>query len=110
VDLTKGVDIGAADQILTVSLVADDGTSISDTSIQFDSSEKCLNVKFPRTVNGAPTIKPGQKSFSIEFQSPQVLVANDNVPVQSQAVKTPAQSVKVKFDLGKMLVNGKPNF
>jgi hypothetical protein len=110
VDLTKGVDIVAADRILSVSLVADDGTQVSATGDQLARTGKFLNVTFPRVINGLPTIKLGQKSFSIEFQSPQVLFDDPGVPVQSQVVKTPAQTVKVKFDLGKMLVGGKPNF
>jgi hypothetical protein len=53
-------------------------------------------------MSGAPVIKDGQKGFSIRFQSPQLLIMGE--------VNIPAQPVKVKFDLGKMLVNGKLNY
>jgi hypothetical protein len=100
VDLTRGADLDAFEkpgETLHISLVADDGAQISATSVQLNRSAEYLDVSFPRVVAGAPAIKLGQKSFSIEFESPPVSV-------------TPAQSVKVKFDLSKMLVNGKPNF
>jgi|CZKC01.1.fsa_nt_gi hypothetical protein len=114
VDLSKGADLDAFVQpgeILHASLVTDDGAQISATSVHLDQSTKTFDASFPRVIDGVPAIKDGQKYFSIQFQSPQVLVVDGrNIPVQPEEVKTPAQSVQVKFDLSKMLVNGKASY
>jgi hypothetical protein len=114
VDLTKGAALSAFDQTgqnLSLSLVTEDGIRISPTLVEFNTLFKTFDATFPRLNEGVPAFKGGQKYFSIEFQSPQVLAVDSlNVPIQPAQVMTPTQSVKVKFDLTKMLVNGKPNF
>jgi hypothetical protein len=114
VDLTKGAAFSAFDQTgrtLDLSLVTDDGTRISATLVEFNQLFRTFDATFPRSIEGVPIFKDGQKHFSIEFQSPQVLVVDSqDVPIQPKQVMTPEQSVQVKFDLTKMLVNGKPNY
>jgi uncharacterized membrane protein len=114
VDLTKGAAFSAFDETgrnLNLSLVTDDGTRIGVTRVEFNRLFRTFDATFPRSIDGVPTIKDGQKYFSIEFQSPQVLVVDGlDIPIQPEQVMTPAQSVQVKFDLSKMIVDGKPNY
>jgi hypothetical protein len=109
-DFSKGgADVGAdlrrfaqMRETLHVTLVTDDGVATSALRTDLSSSGGGFDSMFPRSTNGASVIKEGQKAFSIRFQSPQILIMNE--------VNIPAQPVEVKFDLSKMLVNGKLNF
>jgi|CZKC01.1.fsa_nt_gi hypothetical protein len=88
--------------ILDPSLVTDDGTRIS--SSRFDSKTNyTFDLIFPRTKDGVPLIKDGQKHFSIQFHSPQI---TNN----SQGITVPARNVGVEFDLGKMTIDGKISY
>jgi hypothetical protein len=86
---------------LDVSLLNEDSSEIKATRVDVSPSTYSFDAIFPRIVGGAPTIKDGQRRFAIRFQSPLFLVFG--------GVNMPAQSVKVQFNLSKMLVNGKPN-
>jgi hypothetical protein len=87
---------------LHVSLLTSDGARIAASRVDVSPREAAFDAIFPRMVNGAPAIKEGDKGFSIQFQSPQLLIVGD--------VTLPAQPVEVKFDLSKMMVAGKLNY
>ena len=81
-------------------LITDDETKLTPT--RFDMNPKApgtFDLVFPRLVNGAPAIKDGQKHFSVQFQSPQ-LIGPD----------VPSRRIRVDFDLSKMAVNGKLSY
>jgi hypothetical protein len=83
-------------------LITDNGSQIKATRVDVDSDACTFDAIFPRLVSGVPTIKAGQRRFSIQFESPLLHVFNYQ--------DIPAEAVKVHFDLTKMLVNGKPSF
>jgi hypothetical protein len=87
---------------LHVSLVTEDGSKISASRVDVNQKEAAFDAIFPRTANGVPVITDGQKRFSIQFQSPQLLVVYDT--------NVAAQPVQVEFDLSKMIVSGKLNY
>jgi hypothetical protein len=87
---------------LNVSLVAEDGSISKATRVDLDWQDCTFDAVLPRLAEGVPVVKDGQRQFSIKFLSPPIIV--------SQGVDIPAQEVQVKFDLNKMLVNGKPNY
>jgi len=100
----KQIQKGAAD--LDSSLVTDDGNQVK--SIRFDMNEKAsyeFDLVFPRLKDGTPTIKEGQKRFSVQFQSPPV-----DMGTAYPTFDTRSKRVRVDFDLGKMEVAGKVNY
>jgi hypothetical protein len=95
------LEIAAGD--FAPALVTEDGTQVSP--IRVDISEKDTHVFdliFPRMKDGVPFIKDGQKQFSVQFQSPQILYFRD--------IHISPRRVKVDFDLSKMIVDGKLNY
>jgi hypothetical protein len=87
---------------LRASLLTENGTEIKASRVDVDPAAFTFDAVFPRLADGAPAIKNGQKQFSFRFQSPLILLA--------QRQDIPAQTVQVRFDLDKMVVNGNPNF
>jgi hypothetical protein len=88
---------------LDASLVTDDGSQVKP--IRVDMSEKMthtFDLIFPRMKDGVPLIKEGQKQFSVQFQSPQILYF--------VGINIASRRVRVDFDLSKMLVGGKLNY
>lgn len=88
---------------LNALLITDDGTQVAP--IRADMSEKNTHVFdliFPRTKDGAPLIKDGQKQFSVEFQSPQILYF--------EGLHISSRRARVDFDLSKMVVDGKLSY
>lgn len=94
-------EIAAGD--LAPAIVTEDGNSVAP--IRVDMSEKALytlDLIFPRTKDGAPLIKEGQKQFSIQFQSP---------PVDYfEGIRISSRRVRVDFDLSRMILNGKLSY
>ncbi len=60
---------------------------------------------FPRVKDGATVIKEGAKFFDIQFQSP-----SPAAPSSFGTPPSPNYLVNVKFEISKMLVDGKPSF
>src|ERR1017187_10501229 len=88
---------------LDASLVTDDGSRAKPISV--DMSEKMthtFDLIFPRMKDGVPLIKEGQKQFSVQSQSPQLLYV--------VGINIASRRVRVDFDLSKMLVGGKLNY
>jgi hypothetical protein len=85
---------------LNALLITDDETKLAPS--RFDMSPKTpgtFDLVFPRLVNGVPAIKDGQKHFSVQFQTPQLIQPD-----------IPSRHVRVDFDLSKMAVSGKLSY
>jgi hypothetical protein len=85
-------------------LTTDDGSEIKAS--RFDPSSKVpysFDLVFPKSVNGAPAIKDGEKRVAVQFMSPELIGAYGGMNI-------PRERVRVEFDLSKMSVDGKPSF
>jgi hypothetical protein len=94
-------DVQNGEKRLDALLVTEDGSQLKPA--RFDPKKDfSFDLVFPRMNNGSPAIKEAQKYFSIQFQSPQHTGRNGSNIV--------SERVTFKFDLSKMVVNGKPSF
>lgn len=85
---------------LNAALITDDETSIPLTQVDWSPKVSGFVLRFPRSTNGVPTIKDGQKRFTVQFQIPFAVVAT----------ASPNRHVHVEFDFGKMLVGEKLSY
>lgn len=84
-------------------LVTEGGQQIVPTQIDADPmTPYAVDLYFPRLANGAPAIKPTQKQFSFQFQTPQY--------IDTKGVNVMPKRVIINFDLMKMVVDGKSNY
>ena len=81
-------------------LITDDGTQIPATQVDWSPKVAGFVLRFPRALNGVPTIKDGQKRFTVQFQ----------IPVAGVATTSANRHVHVEFDLSKMLVGEKLSY
>jgi hypothetical protein len=95
------VDVQNGEKSLDALLITEDGSQLKPA--RFDPKKDfSFDLVFPRTNDGIPAIKDGQKYFSIQFQSPQHTGRNGS--------KIVSERVTFRFDLRKMVVNEKPSF
>lgn len=88
---------------LQATLVTEDGKQISPAKVDADPmTPYAIDLYFPRVADGVPSIKAGQKQFSIHFLTPQY--------TDTKGVNVLPRRAVVNFDLTKMLVDGKPNY
>ena len=66
--------------------------------------EQAFSLIFPRIVDGEPVVKPGDKSFTIEFRSPAV------IKQESQTTAVHTDRVYVEFKVEKMMFNGQLSY
>jgi hypothetical protein len=85
---------------LNAALITDDGTSVPPTKVDWNPKVSGFVLRFPRLTNGVPTVKEGQKRFTVQFQ----------IPFAGVATSSPTRHVHVEFDLGKMLVGEKLSY
>jgi hypothetical protein len=88
---------------LQPTIATEDGQQITPTQTDADPmTPYAVDFYFPRLVNGAPAIKPTQKQFSFQFQTPQY--------IDTKGVDVMPNRVAINFDLTKMMVDGKLNY
>ena len=85
---------------LNAALITDDGTQIPASQVDWSPKVSGFVLRFPRSSNGIPTIKDGQKRFSVQFQ----------IPVAGVATTSANRHVHVEFDLSKMMVGEKLSY
>ena len=108
---TENRAIVTSGEALNASLVTEDGKQIRATKTEMNQLEKGFEATFPRSVDGAAVIQRAQKYFSVRFLDPETpMLDSVGIATNRWPVKTPPQSVQVKFDLSKMLFNGELNY
>lgn len=85
---------------LNAALVADDGTAIAQTQVDWNPKVAGFVLRFPRLTNGVQTINDGQKHFAVQFQ----------IPVAGGATALPNRHVHAEFERSKLLVGGKLSY
>jgi hypothetical protein len=85
---------------LNAALIADDGTPMPPTQVDWSPKVSGFVLRFPRLTNGVPTVKEGQKHFAVQFQ----------IPPAGVATAASSRHVHVEFDLSKMVANGKLSY
>jgi hypothetical protein len=86
-------------ETMDVTLITSDRSRIKATRVELSQGEDGFDAYFPRTSNGGPVLKEGQRYFSVQFTCPALLGVG--------LMAYPPQVVGVKFEPAKMVLAGK---